>query len=178
MTRHGPCGEPASTSSHPSSSSAARVRSRTSSKGSGESRRSTSRQPDAGVRQACAQLELDQPVIQTVALNAASATQAIRYWRRARHRVTGICAYNDEVALAVLAGMRAHRLTAPDDLAVIGVDNIAAGALTDPALTTIATGMSALGQHLASAVINSLEGKPTAPGPGQDVIQLVRRDTG
>ena len=131
-----------------------------------------------GVRQACAQLGLAEPVTQTIALNAASATPAIKYWRRTRHRVTGICAYNDEVALAVLAGMRAHRLSAPDDLAVIGVDNIAAGALTDPALTTIATGMSALGQHLASAVINALEGKPTAPGPGQDVIQLVRRDSG
>ncbi|MFI5894519.1 hypothetical protein ACIA5D_30900 [Actinoplanes sp. NPDC051513] len=40
---------------------------------------------------------------------------------------------------------------------------------------TVATGMSALGHHLASAVINALEGRPTVPGPGQDVIQLVRR---
>ncbi len=129
----------------------------------------------AGVRRVCTRLGLDEPVTRTIALNIASAGQAVRHWREPRHRVTGICAYNDEVALAVLAGMRAEHLTAPADLAVIGVDNIAAGAFTDPALTSVATGMSALGRYLASAVINALEGRPTAPGPGQDVIQLVRR---
>jgi DNA-binding LacI/PurR family transcriptional regulator len=131
-----------------------------------------------GARRECARLGLDEPVTRTVALDTASAGQAIRHWRRTRPRVTGICAYNDEVALAVLAGLRAHHLSAPADLAVIGVDNIAAGALVEPALTTIATGMSTLGHHLASAVINALDGKPTAPGPGPDIIQLVRRASG
>lgn len=130
-----------------------------------------------GVRQACAKLDLAEPAVQTVALEVASATQAIGSWRRTRPRVTGICAYNDEVALAVLAGMRARRLRAPEDLAVIGVDNISAGALTEPALTTVATGMSALGQHLAAAVINRLEGKLVKPGPARDVIELIRRDS-
>jgi DNA-binding LacI/PurR family transcriptional regulator len=130
-----------------------------------------------GVRRACAELDLAEPTVQTVALDVGSATQAIGFWRRTRPRVTGICAYNDEVALAVLAGMRARRLRAPDDLAVIGVDNIPAGALTEPALTTIATGMSALGQHLAVAVINMLEGKRVKPGPERDVIELVRRES-
>jgi DNA-binding LacI/PurR family transcriptional regulator len=128
-----------------------------------------------GARQVCARLGLDDPATQTVSLSAHSAVQAISYWRKARPRITGVCAYNDEVALAVLAGMRTRRLTAPHDLAVIGVDNIPAGELTDPGLTTIATGMSVLGQHLASAVVNTLDGKPTAPGPGQDVIQLIQR---
>jgi DNA-binding LacI/PurR family transcriptional regulator len=130
-----------------------------------------------GVRQACAEADVAEPLIQTVALDAASASGAIGRWRRTRPSVTGICAYNDEVALAVLAGMRTRGLRAPDDLAVIGVDNIPAGALTDPGLTTIATGMSALGQHLAAAVINTLEGKPVTPGPAQDVIELIRRDS-
>ena len=131
-----------------------------------------------GAQRACAELGLDKPVTRTVPLNTDSASAAVRHWRQARHSITGVCAYNDEVALAVLAGMRTHQLTAPADLAVIGVDNIAAGALTDPALTTIATGMSALGQHLASAVTSSLEGRPVAPGPGPDMIQVVIRTSG
>jgi DNA-binding LacI/PurR family transcriptional regulator len=130
-----------------------------------------------GVRDVCARLGLDEPVTQTVALSAASAARAVTHWRRTRSRVTAVCAYNDEVALAVLAGMRARQLTAPGDLAVVGVDNIPAGALTLPALTTIATGMSALGRHLATAVVNTLEGKPIPPGPGQDIIQLIIRDS-
>jgi DNA-binding LacI/PurR family transcriptional regulator len=130
-----------------------------------------------GVRQACAKLDLAEPAIQTVALEVGSATRAIGFWRRTRPRVTGICAYNDEVALAVLAGMRARHLQAPEDVAVIGVDNISAGALTEPALTTIATGMAALGKHLAAAVVNTLEGKPVKRGPTRDVIELIRRDS-
>jgi DNA-binding LacI/PurR family transcriptional regulator len=126
-----------------------------------------------GVRQACADLGLGEPVTRTVALDGASAARAIRHLRR----VTGICAYNDEVALAVLAGMRLSRLTAPDDIAVVGVDDTPAAALTFSALTTIATGMSTLGQYLATAVAHALEGKPAPPGPGPGVIRLIRRDT-
>ena len=46
--------------------------------------------------------------------------------------VTAVCAYNDDVALAVLAGMHRLALTAPGDLAVIGVDDIPAAALAVP----------------------------------------------
>jgi DNA-binding LacI/PurR family transcriptional regulator len=126
-----------------------------------------------GVRQACAELGLDEPVTQTFALDRASAAQAVRRL----HGVTGVCAYNDEVALAVLAGMRAGRLSAPDDVAVVGVDDTPAAALTFPALTTVATGMSTLGQYLATAVVHALEGRPAPPGPGPGVIRLIRRDT-
>jgi DNA-binding LacI/PurR family transcriptional regulator len=130
-----------------------------------------------GVRQVCARLGLDEPVTQTVPLDGTSAATAIGHWRMARHQVTAICAYNDEVALAVLAGMRARRLSAPDDIAVIGVDDIPAAALTSPALTTIATGMSTLGRHLATAVVNTLEGNPAPPAPGPGIIRLIRRDS-
>jgi DNA-binding LacI/PurR family transcriptional regulator len=126
-----------------------------------------------GVRQVCAELGLDEPVTRTVALDGASAAGAVRHL----DRVTGICAYNDEVALAVLAGMRAGRLTAPGDIAVVGVDDTPAAALTFPALTTVATGMSTLGRYLATAVAHALEGKPAPPGPGPEVIRLIRRDT-
>ncbi|WP_372491871.1 substrate-binding domain-containing protein [Nocardiopsis dassonvillei] len=37
--------------------------------------------------------------------------------------VTGVCTFNDETAIAVLAGMREHALSAPADMAVIGVDD-------------------------------------------------------
>ena len=50
-------------------------------------------------------------------------------WTEASPRVTGVCAYNDMVAYAVLAGIAEHGLTVPDDIAVIGVDNDPVGAL-------------------------------------------------
>jgi DNA-binding LacI/PurR family transcriptional regulator len=128
-----------------------------------------------GARQACAALGLAAPVPRVIVLNAASAAAAVGYWRGTRRRVSGVCAYNDEVALAVLAGLRARQLVAPGDLAVIGVDDIPAGALSTPALTTVAIDMSALGRHLAVAVVHSLEGKPFPPPPGSELAHLIPR---
>jgi DNA-binding LacI/PurR family transcriptional regulator len=130
-----------------------------------------------GVRRVCTRLGLDPPVTRTVALDASSASRAVAHWRTRRPRVTGVCAYNDEVALAVLAGIRHLGLTAPGDLAVIGVDDTSAGALAGPPLTTIATGMSALGRQLAAAVVAALDGRPVPPGPRQDLIRLIRRQS-
>jgi DNA-binding LacI/PurR family transcriptional regulator len=130
-----------------------------------------------GVRAVCAERGSGEPDVQIVALDAASGARAVAAWAALRPPVSGVCAYNDEVALAVLAGMRAQGLAAPADLAVIGVDDIPAAALATPALTTITTGMQALGRYLAAAVVRSLAGKPPPAAPGAGLIRLVRRES-
>jgi len=130
-----------------------------------------------GVRQACAEADVAEPLIQTVALDAASASGAIGRWRRTRPSVTGICAYNDEVALAVLAGMRRLSLVAPTDLAVIGVDDIPTARLAAPPLTTIITDWSAVARHLAATIVAALAGEAEPPRPGSDIMDVVRRES-
>ena len=51
--------------------------------------------------------------------------------------MTAIAAFDDEVALRVLAGLADLGLSAPDDLAVIGFDDSRFGAAWRPALTTV-----------------------------------------
>lgn len=131
----------------------------------------------AGVSQACAGLGQPAPVVVTVPLDATAAAAAVQRWVAAEPAVTGICGYNDEVALAVLAGMRERELTAPGDLAVIGVDDIPAARLGVPPLTTVATGMAVFGEHLADLVSSSLNGKPRPPRPAEDVLTVVRRES-
>ena len=71
--------------------------------------------------------------------------------------ITAIAAYNDDVALAVLAAARTIGLRVPDQLAVIGVDDIPLGALWSPALTTLA-----LDYHRAAALTAAyITGAPT-----------------
>lgn len=130
-----------------------------------------------GVRAVCAERGSGEPQVQIVSLEVASGARAVAAWAALRPPVTAVCAYNDEVALAVLAGMRAHGLTAPADLAVIGVDDIPAAALATPALTTVATGMAALGRYLATAVVRSLAGKPPPAAPGAGIVRLIRRES-
>jgi DNA-binding LacI/PurR family transcriptional regulator len=131
-----------------------------------------------GVTRMCAGFGLPAPVVLTVPLDAAQAARAVRRWVAGQVPVTGICAYNDEVALAVLAGVRAEHLTSPADLAVIGVDDIPAARLSVPPLTTVATGMAVLGEHLADLVSAALGGRPRPPCPAGDILTLVRRQTG
>jgi DNA-binding LacI/PurR family transcriptional regulator len=130
-----------------------------------------------GARTACADLGIDDPVVQTVALDADSAAAAARRWCTAAPPVTGVCAYNDEIALAVLAGARALGLAVPGDLAVVGVDDIPAAWLTQPALTTIGTDQAVVAEHLSRTIVQIITGGPEPPRPGSDTIRVVRRES-
>ncbi|MCA2214021.1 LacI family DNA-binding transcriptional regulator [Jidongwangia harbinensis] len=126
-----------------------------------------------GVRAGCTAHGLDAPLVQTVPLDPEAAATAVRRWRDAG--VTGVCAYNDEVALAVLAGLRRRGLRAPDGLAVVGVDDIPAARLAEPALTTVTTDQTAVAAHLADTVVAAINGRPEPAASVADLVHVVRR---
>jgi DNA-binding LacI/PurR family transcriptional regulator len=128
-----------------------------------------------GARAACADRALPEPVVHTVPLDPRAAAAAVRRWRGCG--ATGVCGYNDEVALAVLAGLRADGLTAPADLAVIGVDDIPAARLAAPALTTVTTDQVAVAAHLAATIVAAINGRPEPAIPMTDLVEVVARDS-
>lgn len=131
----------------------------------------------AGVRATCARLDLTEPVVNPVRLNPEAAERAIRRWRSGDPPVTGICAYNDDVALAVLAGLHRLNLSAPDDLAVIGVDDIPAAVSACPPLTTVTAEFRVFAEHIADTVIRTLDGRPPGRHPGTEYIRVVGRES-
>jgi DNA-binding LacI/PurR family transcriptional regulator len=130
-----------------------------------------------GVRQACADLGLAEPHVRTVPLTPRGAAAAVQAWRDTEATVTGICAYNDEVALAVLSGAQQQGMHVPRDLAVIGADNIPAASLAIPALTTVEPDMPALSRFIADTITRKLDGRPSPKRPGSDVHSVIRRDS-
>jgi DNA-binding LacI/PurR family transcriptional regulator len=128
-----------------------------------------------GVRRVCAEQGLDAPVVRTVPLDPDAAARAVADWRDGAEPVTGVCAYNDDVAMAVLAGLPILGLSAPADLAVVGVDNNPAARLTTPPLTTVTTDMSAVAAHLAGTIVAAVTGQPEPAGPGPGIVSVVRR---
>ena len=128
----------------------------------------------AGARAACDRLGLPEPRVHTVDLEVDAAATAVRAWR-AGDPVTAVAAYNDEVALAVLAGLRAEGLRAPDDLAVIGVDDIPMARLASPALTTVWQAIDAQAEHLASSVLAALGYPVPPPRPAHELFHVVER---
>jgi len=128
-----------------------------------------------GAQETCAAQGLAAPDVREVPLEQAAAAEAVLGWRAVG--VTGVCAYNDEVALAVLAGLRSLSLTAPADLAVIGVDDIPAARLATPALTTVTTDQAAVAKHLAATIVAAINGTTEPPHNGGEVVRVLTRES-
>ena len=88
--------------------------------------------------------------------------------------VTAVCAFNDETAIALLAGLRERGLAAPADLAVIGVDDIPTARLAAPPLTTVAFDLREAGRGRAQMIMASLAGREP-DGAAQHHWKLVAR---
>jgi DNA-binding LacI/PurR family transcriptional regulator len=130
-----------------------------------------------GVRQTCADLGLAEPHVLTVPLTPHGAADAVQAWREAEPAVTGICAYNDDVALAVLAGARQRGCDVPRDLAVIGADNIPVAAVANPALSTVQHDTQAVSRYIAETITHKLSGRPSPRRPGSHIHSVIRRDS-
>jgi DNA-binding LacI/PurR family transcriptional regulator len=128
-----------------------------------------------GVRHACADLGLDEPEVRTVPLDAAVAAEVVRAWRTSQPPVSGVCAYNDDVALALLAGARGCHVAVPGDLAVIGVDDVPAAALVEPPLTTVVADQRSTARHLAASIVAVLEDRAIPRPQGSDTVGVVVR---
>ncbi len=74
--------------------------------------------------------------------------------------VTAILAASDEMALGVYDAAHKMGLRIPDDLSVVGFDNIPDSALFDPPLTTVDQSIESMGALAAEVVIKLITGKP------------------
>ena len=127
-----------------------------------------------GASAACAERGLPEPVALEVPMDGPTAALAVDRWIAAS--VTAVGAYNDETAMAVLAGMHQRDLKAPDDIAIIGFGDIAAAQVSIPPLSTIGLDYGGTGRELAQTIVETLAGGTPAPANGSlSRPRLVRR---
>ena len=69
---------------------------------------------------------------------------------------TGVAAYNDLMAIGAMRAIRASGRTVPDDLSVVGFDDVAIAAYTDPPLTTIAQDIGDLGRWAVERLVERI----------------------
>ncbi len=97
----------------------------------------------------------------------------------AADRPTGVIAYNDLMALGVLHAIRVHHLRAPEDVSVIGIDNISMAAHANPPLTTLAPPKERMGRMAMQILHRMIEGQPP-PEEGYTLVEcplIVREST-
>jgi len=73
-----------------------------------------------------------------------------------------VCA-SDLLAIGAMRAFRRHRLSVPDDVAVVGWDNTVDAAYHLPSLTSVASDMSRLAEQTLDALISRIEGN-RSPG--------------
>ena len=69
---------------------------------------------------------------------------------------------SDALAIAAIDALRQNNLSVPQDVSVVGYDNISQAAMSQPALTTVSQNISEGGELLVSSLIDKLEGKTAA----------------
>lgn len=93
----------------------------------------------------------------------------------AGHRPDGIFATSDVVAMSLLSAAADHGLRAPQDVSIIGFDDIPIARLSNPPLTTIRQDIAAGAGHLVDLLFRRMGGEEA--GPVEIAPELVIRES-
>ena len=92
------------------------------------------------------------------------------------HPTSAVLAYNDQLAIGVVRGLRRQGVRVPQDVSVVGFDDIAAAELVTPGLTTVAAPLHAGGAAATRALLAMVQGAPGSTGsPSVLPVRLVVR---
>ena len=89
-----------------------------------------------------------QPAIELIHRRAAAAEQ-----------FTAIVCYNDIAAIGTIRALREHHLRVPEDISVVGFDDIQAAAFQNPSLTTIRQPLRSMGATAARILLQRIRGQ-------------------
>lgn len=131
-----------------------------------------------GAKEACRELGVPAPTVLPLEYSRESARGALLRWTTGPSPVTAVATFNDLAATAVLAAAVDEGVAVPDDLAIIGVDNLTVSALTTPTLSTLAINLAVSAHTLAAHVLDEAGATGPRPEPtNEPVLTLLHRET-
>ncbi|CAM4026385.1 LacI family DNA-binding transcriptional regulator [Bordetella muralis] len=92
-------------------------------------------------------------------------------------RPTGIVAVNDMTAIGVMAGLRHCGLSIPEDVSVVGMDNVTVSEYVWPPLTTVATPVQEVAETMVEQAIARVNEPGTPPREFSFPPRLVERQS-
>ncbi|MDK1472038.1 LacI family DNA-binding transcriptional regulator [Streptomyces sp. 549] len=104
-----------------------------------------------------------------------SGSLAVQQLMRHGTGFDAVFAHNDLSAAGALRAVRAAGRNVPDDVAVVGFDDIPMARHTEPPLTTVRQPMRLMGESAARLLLEHLGGAPPAAGPTILPTELVVR---
>lgn len=135
------------------------------------------------LQEAAARLDIDIPPELTLQLTMATFSPEVSYpmmrqFLKKKREFTALVAYNDFSAIGAVRALREAGYRVPEDISVIGFDDINSAAYQNPSLTTIRQPLRRMGEIAAQTHLDRLNGKRI---PKEILAQpelIVRESTG
>jgi LacI family transcriptional regulator len=123
-------------------------------------------------------LPTDPELIRVGKFNADGGYETMQQLLKLDRRPTAVFASNDLMAMGAMAAIRQAALSIPEDVAVVGFDDIPAARLVYPALTTITQQQRQMGRRAAEMLFERLNGHAPKSGRNEQIpYELVIRDS-
>jgi LacI family transcriptional regulator len=133
-----------------------------------------------GVRAALAEVGLDLPdwcVIEEPFTLAGGRAGMAQLLAAARPPTAFVCG-NDLLAVGALLEAQARGLRVPDDLSIVGIDNLEIAAHLSPALTTVHLPTAQLGERVGQTLVTALRGGAPPASIELPIELVMRRSSG
>ncbi|MEH7235017.1 LacI family DNA-binding transcriptional regulator [Bacillus sp. JJ1562] len=101
----------------------------------------------------------DEWIYQSKELEFQNGVQAMRIMFQLEEKPSAVFAVSDTLAIGALKGINGCGLHVPNDVAIVGFDNISFSNMTNPTLTTISQPMYKMGCIAVDMLINHIQGE-------------------
>lgn len=129
-----------------------------------------------GFKSACKQLGIPENSSNIVAVS--NYVQIVMDSLKQRHPPTAILCSNDIYALEIMKALKSAGYRIPDDISLMGFDNIDALRYIDPGLTTIGYPIEELGRRAVDILVERIDNAESAP-PREVILEhkIIERDS-
>lgn len=127
-----------------------------------------------GWRDALAERGVEAPEPIPVPFGDLGAAVALGRTLGARKDVTAIFAATDEIAIAVMKGLREAGRRIPDDVSVVGFDDMRFDAMWEPALTSYTQNFHEMGERAFRMLYGQIEAQRTGREPPPAQVEVVQ----
>ena len=105
--------------------------------------------------------------------------EATRRLLHSRKPFTALFAFNDISAMGAIRALREAKLRVPDDVSVVGFDDIQSAAYQNPALTTVRQPLREMGRIAAETLLRRIRLPESHPEGGETMVEprLIIRET-
>jgi LacI family transcriptional regulator, repressor for deo operon, udp, cdd, tsx, nupC, and nupG len=106
-----------------------------------------------------------------------SGIEGVRQLLKQPVRPTAIFCFNDDIAIGAIHEIKKHGLRVPEDISVVGFDNIKVSAFMDPPLTTVDQPAYDMGRRAVEVLVSQIRKEPLTRSKEVLPFQLIERES-